>query len=236
MIISPKVNIIQTTKKMNLSIVNVITINKDRIMVEKNIRVRDIRVDVPEGQSGDWRIERFTVDDAGASMHNLRDSIHGGGRGIVAGKYTKLMRGNTIVMSDTPAEIADHSYFVRSRAKGNVLINGLGLGWAVEALLQSEKVKTITVVEKSKDVINLVKQHYYDKCPKDKYLIIVHADALDYKPKRGQRFDAVWHDIWDYICGDNLEDMKTLHRKYGRRCDWQGSWCRYQCEVANRRY
>ena len=211
---------------------------------KKNLR--DIRVDVPVGQSGEWSIERFTVDEKDANFHNLRANIgYGGfGREIEPGEYTRLLRGKgdprtfggaTIVMSDTPAEINDLAYFVEM-AKGNVLINGLGLGWVVEALFQKKEVKDIVVIEKSKDVINLVKQHYYDKCPKDKYIIIVHADALEYKPQKGQRFDAVWHDIWDNICGDNLEDMKKLHRKYGKHCDWQGSWCRAECEIAMMRY
>jgi len=204
-------------------------------MVTKQKNITDIRVDVPEGQSGDWRIEKFTVDPQGESFHNLRDSLKGGGRGIVAGEYTKLMRGNTLVMSDTPAEIADHSYFVRSRAKGHVLINGLGIGWVIEALLQKPEVKTITVIEKSPDVIKLVAKHYEDKCPKDKKLWILQGDALDYKAPRGKKYDAVWHDIWDHICADNLEDMHKLHRKYGRRSVWQGSWCRYRCEQANKR-
>jgi hypothetical protein len=34
----------------------------------------------------------------------------------------------------------------------------------------------------------------------------------------------VWHDIWLDLCTDNLEGMGKLHRKYGRRTDWQGSW------------
>lgn len=205
-------------------------------METKQIPVRDVKVDVPEGESGDWKIERFTVSNEDIVVHNIRCSFKAGmgGRTMEAGTYTKLTRNGAVIMSDTPAEIADHSYFARSRAKGHVLINGLGLGWIVEVLLQKKEVKTITVIEKSKDVIDLVKQHYYDKCPKDKHLIIVHADALEYKPEKGQRYDAVWHDIWDNICADNLEDMKTLHRKYGRRTDWQGSWCRYQCEQANK--
>lgn len=40
----------------------------------------------------------------------------------------------------------------------------------------------------------------------------------------------VWHDVWDYIDANNLTQMHALHRKYGRRADWQGSWCRDQCE------
>ena len=146
------------------------------------------------------------------------------------GTYTKLMRNKTIIMSDTPAEIIDHSYFVY-KAKGNVLINGLGLGWVIEALFRKEEVENITVIEKSQDVINLVGKHYIDKCPENKILTIIHADALIWKAPKGIKFDAVWHDIWDYICSDNLEDMKKLHRKYGKRTKWQGSWCRELCEM-----
>lgn len=203
-------------------------------MVKCKKEIHDIRVDVSEGESGNWKIEKFTVSEKDADFHNLRASFHSGNRTILAGEYTRLVRGRTTIMSDTPAEIGDHMEFIRM-AKDHVLINGLGLGWIVEALFQKKEVKTIVVVEKSKDVIDLVKQHYYDKCPKDKYLIIVWADAFDYKPQKGQRFGAVWHDIWDGICGDNVEDMKKLHRKYGRHADWQGSWCRWHCEQANKR-
>lgn len=205
-------------------------------MVKTQKDTIDIKVDVPESESGDWKIEKFTVDDEMVGLHNLRCSFQPGmgNRTMIAGDYTKLSRCGKTIMSDTRAEVMDHMWFV-DVAKDHVLVNGLGLGWVVEALFQKKEVKTITVIEKSQDVINLVKQHYYDKCPKDKYLIIVHADAFDYKPQKGQRFGAVWHDIWEDICGDNIEDMKKLHRKYGRHTDWQGSWCRYQCEQANKR-
>lgn len=195
------------------------------------IEVRKIKTDVPEGESGDWKIERFTVSDEDVSIHNTRCMFTPGmgARTLSPGTYTKITRCGKTIMSDTNAEINDHSYFIH-RAKGHVLVNGLGLGWVVEALFRKKEVKTITVIEKSKDVINLVKQHYYDKCPKNKYLIIVHADAFDFKPQKGQRYGAVWHDIWEDICADNLPEMHKLHRKYGRRTDWQGSWCRALCE------
>jgi hypothetical protein len=218
-------------------------------MGKKKKDIRDIRVDVPCGESGDWRIEKFVVDEQGASFHNLRCKISNGagGRDIDEGTYTRLLRGKgdprtfggaTVVMSDTPAEIRDHMEFVRIARLhgGHILINGLGLGWVLEAIIDAPKIKTITIIEKSLDVINLVAKHYEDKCPKDKKLWILHGDALNYKTTKGKRYDAVWHDIWDNICSDNLEDMKTLHRKYGRRCDWQGSWCRWECEQQRRRY
>jgi len=84
---------------------------------------------------------------------------------------------------------------------------------------------SVTVVEKSKDVISLVAKHYLG----DHRVTIVNADAYLYKPPKGVKYDAVWHDIWDNICGDNLPEMTRLHRKYGKRADWQGSWCRSLC-------
>jgi len=206
----------------------------------------EIKVDVPEGRSGIWRIERFSISKDDAELHNIRSAFSfsvGRGRTIATGEYTRLMRGTgdarsfgtTIVMSDTPAEIRDHSYFVR-QATGDVLINGLGLGWVVEALFQKEEVKNITVIEKSLDVCKLVAKHYEDKCPTGKTIRIIEDSAFDYKPPTGKRYNAVWHDIWDNICGDNIEDMKKLHRKYGKRTDWQGSWCRGECERANKGY
>ena len=59
---------------------------------------------------------------------------------------------------------------------------------------------------------------------------IICADAFEWRPPKGVRYNAVWHDIWDDICTDNLPEMTRLHRKYGRRADWQGSWCRELCK------
>jgi hypothetical protein len=46
----------------------------------------------------------------------------------------RLMRGDKIVMSNTPSEVTDLIEF-RRRAAGDVLINGLGLGIAVQMAL-----------------------------------------------------------------------------------------------------
>ena len=199
---------------------------KTKILSYKDIM--NIFVDVPEGEKGDWKISRFEVDEAGASFHNLRCSISGSRRTIETGIYTKLTRKGCLVMSDTPAEKQDHCYFLY-KAKGDILINGLGLGWVVEVLLKMSQVTSITVIEISSDLIELVSNHYYSKDINDK-LIIINADALTWKPPKNKRYDVVWNDIWDDICSDNLENMKKLHRRYGRRSDWVGSWCRAECE------
>lgn len=145
---------------------------------------------------------------------------------VPAGNYKRLMRGDTVVMSNTPMEVRTNQPIIR-RAHGSVLINGLGLGMALTAILAKPAVESVAVVEKSPEVIELVAPHFAD--PRVR---IINADALDYKPPSGIRFNAVWHDIWDYVTADNLPQMHTLHRKYGRRADWQDSWCRYKCEVG----
>ena len=183
------------------------------------------RSTVPQGRRGDWSVERFVVDRAGAMQHNVREVIRGfsESRLIVPGAYTRLVRNNTVVMSDTPAERAEALDLLRA-AKGNMLINGLGLGWTVEACMKKNSVNHITVVEISPEVIELTGNHLLQEFPGR--LTIIQHDALTFKAPRGQFFDVVWHDIWDEIVSDNYEEMKTLHRKYGKRCGWQGSWCR----------
>ena len=190
--------------------------------------VTDWRVTVPEGARGPWRVERFEIDKKGADWHNMLTSFQPGmGRRLVEpGTYTRLLRGNTVVMSDTSAEQHDHTYAFY-QATGRVLIHGLGLGMFLGAVLRKPEVTQVTVVEIDADVIALVGPHYQQMADaQGKTLEIIRADALTWKPPKGARWDVAWHDIWDDICSDNLPAMKRLHRRYGRRAGWQGSWAR----------
>lgn len=179
-----------------------------------------IDIDVPDGVSGDWKVETFEVQ---ARELSQMLSMMKYGRGVPAGTYKKLSYRGSVVMSNTPDEIRDFISFVW-KAKGSVLVNGLGLGVLLKALLNKPEITEITVIEKSIDVINLVAPTYQDD-----RLTIINADAFEWKPPRGKRYNAVWHDIWNDICGDNLPEMQKLHRKYGRKCDYQASWARELC-------
>lgn len=203
------------------------------------------KVDLPEGESGPWKIERFTVTEEDEEWGRLRAVISSssGGRFVPAGTYTGLKRnggfGWEMIMSDTPDEIGDHLEAIRKakqlndsdlaiHSNGAVhLVNGIGLGMVISAMLEDGAEKVIAV-EKSSDVIALVaptlQRRYGDRFE------LREADALEYRPPVGERYGVVWHDIWDGICSDNLPEMHKLHRKYGRRCEWQGSWSRGQCE------
>lgn len=183
-----------------------------------------INIEVPEGKSGNWKVEEFEVTKDDAKLCAMRSIFnHGRGR-LPEGKYKRLYRGGVLVMSNTPDEIRDFMWFVH-KAKGKVLVNGLGLGVLLKALLEKEEITQITIIEKSEDVIKLVAPTYL----KDKRVKIINEDAFDYKPEKGEKFDCVWHDIWDYITSDNLPEMAKLHRKYGRRTQYQESWCKNEC-------
>ena len=184
-----------------------------------------IPIEVPDGKLGNWEVSTFTVTDEELGLFNLRAAMNPGARGMEAGTYKQLKRDNTIVMSNTPAEIRDHIFFIH-KATGHVLINGLGLGVGLTAILKKPEVTEVTIIEISQEVIKLVGPTYL----KDPRVNIINTSAFDYKPTVGTRYNSVWHDIWDNICGDNLPEMKKLHRKYGRRTDWQDSWCRELCK------
>ena len=175
------------------------------------------KVNLPDMQKGNWKIEKFTVDRT--DFHSMLR-----GRDIPVGEsFTRVTRNNYLVMSDTPAEMRDHRLAVL-KAKGSCLINGLGIGMVLKNILVYPAVTDVTVVEISQDLIDLVSPHYNDS-----RVTFVCADALTFMPPKGKKYQMVWHDIWDDICTDNLKDMEKLHRKYGKRAEWQGSWCKSEC-------
>lgn len=191
----------------------------------------ELKSTVPVGRSGEWEVSRFTVSQEDASFHNLRCAIHGENRDIEAGEYTQLKRGGTIVMSDTPAEISDFIYQVKE-FHGDVLIAGLGLGLVTEAIARNKKVKSICVVEKSQDVIDLVWRHLVSKTPvgkMDNYGVVC-QDIFDFKP--AMNYDFAWFDIWDYIVRDNIPEFTRLKRKFVKKITNKLFWCEDQCRNA----
>lgn len=184
----------------------------------------NIEVTVPDGQSGPWRIETKIVEDPDL-LSKARAIVHGYGRYVPAGTYKILYRDREVIMSNTPDEIRDFMYFIH-KARGRVLVNGLGLGVVLKALIEKPEVDFVTVIELSEDVIKLVGPTF-ENHPK---VEIIHADAYTYQPPKGVRYNAVWHDIWDEIGSENLEGMSKLHRKYGSKTDYQDSWAKDLCQ------
>lgn len=190
---------------------------------------------VPDGKSGDWAIESFTVSQKDADLYNLmhldgKDAYHR----VEAGDFKRLVHyceeqeKNEVVMSNTPMEVITNRA-AADMATGRVLINGLGLGMILHYILQKPEVTEVVVVEADLDVIVLVAPAFVNK---GHNLTIVHADAFEYEPSG--LFDFVWHDIWTYVSDENLEEMDALESKYAHVAAKQLSWERAGCERMGR--
>jgi hypothetical protein len=139
--------------------------------------------------------------------------------------------GRVLWMSDTSAEIREHAPLFKrlqyQQERGeptNIVINGLGLGMAVNAALQFDCVAHIDVVDINQDLIALLRR----QLPSDR-VTLHHADAYAIKWPSGKTWDLAWHDIWPMISDDNLHGMRRLHQKYARRVRWQDSWQKQGC-------
>ncbi|MEU5425225.1 hypothetical protein AB0H73_06405 [Streptomyces olivoreticuli] len=178
-------------------------------------------VNVPEGECGGMRVEKFTMGEF--DLNNLREAMRNS-RGTRPGTYTRLVADNDFWMSDVDAEKLDHWPAVEkisSLKARRVLINGLGLGMVVQAALSFDHVEHIDVVEQDERVIKLVSPTYTD--PR---VTIHHADAYDQMKAwpRGTKWDVGWSDIWPEIIPDNLADMERFNRSYAQRCQWHECW------------
>tara|TARA_R100001463_G_scaffold46793_1_gene95451 strand:- start:148 stop:702 length:555 start_codon:yes stop_codon:yes gene_type:complete len=147
---------------------------------------------------------------------------------------THLYHGETSIMSDRALEFAEAIPFLDA-AHGDVLCAGLGLGVLHKALMENEKVRSVTIVEKYQDVIDLV----WDHCEKDDRFRLINADIYDvHFDKNNDLFDVGWFDSWTSETGepdnpldpynyqkDMLERFEPFVKemffwKDYRKCDW----------------
>lgn len=155
---------------------------------------------------GDWRIETVEIPEDYARMRNF--FIKNPLMKLEGGIYKKLInRIDGVVMSNTPMERKTHIEAI-NKAKGNVLVAGLGLGMYLQNIKDKEEVTSITVIEKSKEVIELIAKYFKD-CQKIK---IINEDIFNYTPDI--KFEFAFLDIWSDISEDNLVEFDILREKF----------------------
>lgn len=188
---------------------------------------------IPAGSKGLARVEHYSVSPAESAFTSIR-AIQHPEEFVDPGDYCRLYVGKALMMSDTPMERRSNFSVVR-KATGNVLIAGLGVGLILVPILAKKEVKTVTVVEKYRDVIDLVSPPIR-KVQGSKKLAVVEADIFEWVPPKGQKWDCIYFDIWPTVCEENLVEMEKLHRKFGR-CkassdswmdSWKRGWLKYQ--------
>lgn len=127
--------------------------------------------------------------------------------------YPAVMENGRIWMTVTPNEI--HTIRPAAQAShGKVLAYGLGLGYFAFHALMNPRVESVTVVERSRDVIALFERHLLPGFPRRDALRILRADAFDYAKNTApqEHYDTVFTDLWHDV-SDGLplyRQMKAL--------------------------
>lgn len=180
-------------------------------------------------QVGDWKLEKFTIE-----SNNLMARM----QGITPGTYVRLTHRGECVMSNTNMEKRTNMDFCIN-AHGDVLIGGLGIGMIILAIQDKPEVKSITVIEKNHEVIDMVASqlNFNDK------VNIICADVFEWKPEKGVKYDVSYMDIWNWVNEDVYEkEMKPLKRRYARFLRskqenpnrYNKCWVEYQARTGRR--
>ena len=179
------------------------------------VKLNEVRVAtfLPEGKLGEAEVCHYTVTalDAWRAAQARQRAREGE-------TVAQLFVGGKMVMSDSMQERVSN-FEVCWRARGDVLIAGLGVGMILKPLLSNPEVSSVTVVEKSQDVIDLVAPHYAD--PK---LQVVQGDIFSWRPPKGTTYDTLYFDVWADIASSNLDQMARLHQAFKGYKRGPGSW------------
>ncbi len=111
--------------------------------------------------------------------------------------YLALTEGNNIWMSLNPNEIETMKPYI-NKAKGNVLVLGLGMGYVPFMLSLKNCVKSITIIERDQEIINLFNELIYPSFPNKEKIKIIKGDAVEFARKSQKEgiYDYIFADLW----------------------------------------
>lgn len=180
------------------------------------LRPGTLHTRIPVSQVGAAKI----VHDSPDMLTRLRAARDG--RPLNAQTYTRLFVDGTLWMTDAEFECVTNLRVIEWAA-GDVLIAGLGIGLILPPLLNSPHVESVTVIERSADVIALVGPKY--EHPK---LTIIEADAYTWEPPK-RAFNLIYFDVWANVPNeDNKEEITNLKKRYRPALKRHGkilAWC-----------
>lgn len=108
--------------------------------------------------------------------------------------YLALTEGNNVWMSLNPNEIETMKPYIK-KGKGNVLVLGLGMGYVPYMMSLKDEVKSITIIEKNKEIIELFKKALLPQFVNKNKIKIIEDDAISYLNKNN-KYDYIFADLW----------------------------------------
>ena len=111
--------------------------------------------------------------------------------------FPAVLEGGNEWMTLTPVDM-DTCREAIAAAHGRVVTFGLGLGYYAYMAAMKDEVESVTVVEKSADVIRLFERYIFPYFPKKDKVKIVNADAFEFAERvmPVEEFDYAFVDIW----------------------------------------
>jgi spermidine synthase len=152
-----------------------------------------------EGEIGNFYLKKFEIKN---ETRPIRCTIP-------EGKYIRLMGRGGCIMSNTSMEKRTNFEIV-NKAHGDVFIAGLGIGLIILPIQEKVEVKSITILEKYSEVIELVGK----QLPLNDKVKIIQGDVFEYQFPKGTKFDCIYFDIWDYVNSDVYKEMIELKKRY----------------------
>ena len=111
-------------------------------------------------------------------------------------RFPSLYEGDTPWMSVCPSEIASMERDI-ARARGRVLVLGLGLGYFPYMALLNPAAVSVTVVERSPEIAGLFYENLLPQFPDPSRVRIVEDDAFDFLAcTEDGSYDYVFCDLW----------------------------------------
>lgn len=185
---------------------------------------------LPESKSGNWSI-RHVITPPGEKLIivSIRNAMFMGmkpaytvapGEVVTVELHEHGDEGDKGWMSDSPQEVEQHTRQL-AKARGRVLVGGLGIGLAVAILARNRKVREIVVVEKSPDVVRLVAPHAWEfvkSRARGVSLAVLNTCLFEYlKMNHTSSFDFAFLDIWMPTGQTVLADTVLPLRKLAKR-------------------
>lgn len=160
-------------------------------------------IKIPNTKDGGWELrtecyEPYRAVIAGDMIFG-EDYIEVPPLGFFSEKFSfpAVLEGGNEWMTLTPVDL-DTSDEAIDAAQGKVVTFGLGLGYYAYMVSEKDSVESITVVEKSPDVIRLFKKHILPQFSHPEKVNIVLADAFEYAERimPNEQFDLAFVDTW----------------------------------------
>lgn len=113
----------------------------------------------------------------------------------------------------------DNTFDFIDKAKGHILITGLGLGCVPAYLInkKNDAIESITIIEREPRIIRHVGTELIKKSDK---ISIVEADAMSWIPTR--IFDVAWHDF--FLSSPRENEVSFTEKHYEKYCREQYFW------------